>query len=416
VLRIKPFAALRPREDLVEGVASPPYDVMDRDEARQMAQGNSKSFLHVIRAEIGLDDAVSPYDDAVYRAAKQNLSELVNEGVFQREDSERLYLYRQEATIRGERVSQTGVVACCHVEDYLNDVIKKHEKTRQAKEDDRTRHTLAINANAGPVFLLHRDDETIAQLVEKGSEADPLYDFTAVDGVRHTVWRVDDAASYVEAFAKFEAAYVADGHHRSASAARAGKERRDANPSHTGDEEYNWFLCVLFPASALTILGYHRLVADLNGLEPNDVLATLAEVGELELIEDQPNPEPQRTGEVCLYVGGEWHKLTFPAEFTQLADPVARLDYQILYDHVLGPVLGIGDVRTDDRIDFVGGIRGTGELKKRVDEGRAGVGFAMHPVTVEQLIAVADAGKIMSPKSTWFEPKLRSGLLIHTLD
>jgi len=413
MLRIKPFAALRPRTDLVEKVVSLPYDVMDREEARGMARGNAHSFLHIIRSEIGLDDDVSPYDESVYRAARQNLAQFVEEGVLEREEGERVYLYRQRATINGATVSQTGVVACCHVEDYLNNVIKKHEKTRQAKEDDRTNHTLAINANPGPVFLLHRDTPEIGELIASGASGDPLYDMMADDGVQHTVWRMDDAAPFVDAFAQVPVAYVADGHHRSASAARAGAELSDKNPDHTGDEEYNWFLCVLFPASELTVLGYHRVVKDLNGLSPGDLLAKLGEVGAVEAIEES---EPASTGCFHVYVDGGWHSVTIPAGSIDASDPIASLDYQLLYDRVLAPVLGIGDVRTDDRIDFVGGIRGVGELRERVDAGRAAVAFAMHPVTIDQLVAVADAGAIMPPKSTWFEPKLRSGFFLHTLD
>ncbi|GAB4549622.1 MAG: DUF1015 family protein [Phycisphaerales bacterium] len=413
MLRIKPFAALRPRPDLVERVVSLPYDVMDRDEARQMAKGNPHSFLHVIRSEIGLDDSVNAYDPSVYAAARQNLADFVNEGVLEREDRERVYLYRQRATINGKVVSQTGVVACCHVEDYLNNVILKHEKTRQAKEDDRTNHTLAIRANPGPVFLMHKDSPAIEALVSSGSSGEPLYDLTADDGVQHTVWRVDDAAPYVEAFGKLPVAYVADGHHRSASAARAGAELAAKNPHHTGDEEYNWFLCVLFNASQLEILGYHRVVKGLNGLDAGAFLERLASVGTVTPVEQS---EPERTGVFHVYVGGSWHKVTIPADTIDTNDPVAALDYQIVYDRVLHPILGIGDIRTDDRIDFVGGIRGVGELSRRVDAGRADVAFAMAPVTIEQLMAVSDAGMIMSPKSTWFEPKLRSGFFVHTLD
>ncbi|MEM1423941.1 MAG: DUF1015 family protein [Planctomycetota bacterium] len=413
MLRIKPFAALRPRPDLVEEVVSLPYDVMDRDEARAMSNGNPHSFLHVIRSEIGLDDAVSAYDPSVYDAARANLARFVDEGVLEREGEERVYLYRQEAMINGKKVSQTGVVACCHVEDYLNNVILKHEKTRQAKEDDRTNHTLAINANPGPVFLMHEDTPGVRTLVESGSSGEPLYDMTAIDGVRHTVWRTDDASPFVETFAKIPVAYVADGHHRSASAARAGAERRASNPEHTGDEEYNWFLCVLFEASQLEILGYHRVVKGLNGLDADGLIEKLKTVGTVTPVEQS---EPDGTGRFHVYAAGSWHRVVIPADSIDTSDPVAALDYQILYDRVLAPILGIGDIRTDDRIDFVGGIRGVGELASRVDSGRADVAFAMAPVTIDQLVAVSDAGMIMSPKSTWFEPKLRSGFFVHTLD
>ena len=411
--RIKPFAALRPRADLVERVVSLPYDVMDRDEARQMAQGNPYSFLHVIRSEIGLDDGVSAYDAQVYAAARQNLNDFVNEGVLERESEERIYLYRQRATINGEKVSQTGVVACCHIEDYLEDRIKKHEKTRQAKEDDRTSHTIAINANPGPVFLMHQDSEEVSALIKEGSSGEPLYDITASDGVQHTVLRLQDASPIKAALEKIPVAYVADGHHRSASAARAGAELKAKNENHTGEEEYNWFLCVLFPASELTVLGYHRVVQDLNGLSAAEFLAKLKDVGEVEPVEES---EPAGTGIFHVYLEGSWHKVAVPADSIDHSDPVASLDYQIVYDRLLAPILGIGDIRTDNRIDFVGGIRGVGDLSRRVDDGKAALAIAMAPVAIEQLIAVSDAGRIMSPKSTWFEPKLRSGFFVHTLD
>ncbi len=416
MLRIKPFAALRPRPDNVADVASLPYDVMDRDEARAMAKGNPSSFLHIIRSEIGLDDSVSAYAPEVYAAARQNLRDFTNEGTLVREEGERIYLYRQRATLNGKKVEQTGVVACCHVEDYLNNVIKKHEKTRQVKEDDRTNHTLAINANPGPVFLMHKDDNTIAALKSQHTAGQPLFDMTADDGVQHTIWAVDAGEDFAQAFKGVPVAYVADGHHRSASAARAGAELASKNPDHTGNEEYNWFLSVLFPASELTILGYHRVVTDLNGHSPDEVKAALSQIGTLEPWTGSGDPEPASTGSFGVYLDGAWHTLTLPAGSIDTTDPVGSLDYQLLYDRVLAPVLGIGDVRTDDRIDFVGGIRGTGELRERVNAGRAAIAFAMHPVTIEQLMAVSDADAIMPPKSTWFEPKLRSGLLVHTLD
>ncbi len=416
MVRIKPFAALRPRPDLTARVASPPYDVVDREEARALAQGNPHSFLHVVRPEIDLPDEVGPYDDRVYAGAVGALARMQREGVLEREPGEHVYLYRQEVELLGARRVQTGVVCCCHIDDYNEDRIKKHEKTRQAKEDDRTRHVLETNCNAGPVFLLHRDRPEIDALARRDASGTPLYDLTAPDGVRHTVWRVDDAGPYVEAFGALPAVYVADGHHRAASAARAGAERRAANPGHTGDEEYNWFLTVLFPASQLTILPYNRVVADLAGMAPGDLLAALREGMDVAEIPAGEDPAPPTTGAFGMYLEGAWYRITVPPDSIDASDPVASLDYQILYDRVLAPLLKIGDIRTDPRVDFVGGIRGTAELERRVEQGRAAVAFAMHAVTIDQLIGVADAGQVMPPKSTWFEPKLRSGLLVHTLD
>ncbi len=415
VLRIKPFAALRPADTpsgTAEAVASVPYDVVNTQEARALAEGNPSSFLHVVRPDIDLPDDTDPYAPEVYRTAADAMQRLRSEGVLIQDAEPALYLYRQQAVINGQSLSQTGVVACCHVDDYLNDRIRKHEKTRQAKEDDRTRHVLTLNANTGPVFLLHEDRPAIAALTKSSEETEALYDFTAVDGVRHTVWRIDDPAPFVEAFGQLDVAYVADGHHRSASAARAGAERRAGNPGHNGDEEYNWFLTVLFPASALTVLPYNRIVRDLNGLAASDFLSRISEV--CEVVPDAP-AEPDAPGRCAMHIEGRWYGLTFPPP-TDPANPVATLDYERLYQHILAPILGIGDIRSDERIDFVGGIRGTAELEKHVAEGSAAVAFSMHPTTIEQLMAVSDAGLIMPPKSTWFEPKLRSGLLVHLLD
>ena len=416
MVRIKPFAALRPRADLASAVASPPYDVVDRAEAREIAGENPHSFLHVVRPEIDLPDSTDPYDDRVYAQAARAFRAMQDDGVLEREADERVYLYRQEVDLLGRRRSQTGVVCCCHIDDYNANRIKKHEKTRQAKEDDRTRHVLETNANAGPVFLLHRDQEAIGALIERDSAGAPLYELTAPDGVRHTVWRVEDAGPYVEAFGALPAVYVADGHHRAASAARAGAERRAKNPDHTGEEEYNWFLSVLFPASRLTILPYNRVVADLAGMAPGDLVAKLGETMRISEVGSGEDPAPPTTGGFSMYLDGVWRRLVVDPASIDRSDPVASLDYQILYDRVLAPLLGIGDIRTDPRVDFVGGIRGTGELERRVDSGRAAVAFAMHAVTIDQLIGVADADQVMPPKSTWFEPKLRSGLLVHTLD
>jgi len=424
MLRVNPLKALRPTTEAAERVASVPYDVVDRDEAARLAEGNPLSFLHVVRPDIDLPPDTDPYSDPVYQTAKNNLERLVADGALFRDDTPCVYVYRQTMTLqtaKGPReLSQIGVVACCHIDDYSNDVIKKHEKTRQAKEDDRTRHVLTLNANAGPVFLLHKDDDNLKRLIEANSAGEPLYDFTAPDRVRHTVWRVEEYAPFIAAYKKLDAAYVADGHHRSASAARAGAQRRNENPEHTGHEEYNWFLTALFPASELNILPYNRFVKDLNRLTPDQLINKLSAVAR---VEKDMDPEPRDTGCFGMYLAGQWYSVTLPDPSINKADPIASLDYELLYERILKPILGIGDIRTDERIDFVGGIRGTDELKRRVDQSIAddpnnigGVAFAMHPVTIQQLVAIADAGEIMPPKSTWFEPKLRSGLLVHELD
>ncbi len=404
---IKPFAALRPVPERAAALAAVPYDVVDTAEARALAAGNPDSFLHVSRPEIDLPDSVDIHDDRVYAHGVAAFRDLQARGVLLREPEERLYVYRQ---IMGGH-SQSGVVACCHIEDYAKDIIRKHEKTRKDKEDDRTRHCLELNANSGPVFLTYRDTPALDKLVAAAQLAAPLYDFTAADGVRHTVWRVEgECGPWVEAFRQVPLSYVADGHHRAAAAFRSGQQRRAANLSHTGCEEYNWFLAVLFPAAQLRILPYNRCVADLNGLAPEAFLERVRAVFGAEIAD---GAEPFGAREVRMYLGGKWYRLAWP-EFE--SDPVGRLDVSVLQDRLLAPVLGIDDPRTNTRISFVGGIRGTGELAKRVDSGRDAVAFSMYPVTVSQMMDIADAGQIMPPKSTWFEPKLRSGLLVHTLD
>ena len=421
MLRVNPFKAVRPATpELAQKIASVPYDVCNREEARHLAEGNPLSFLHVVRSEIDLPDETDPYADVVYETARKNFHRLLDEGNLSQDPTPCIYLYRQTMERLGRTFTQTGVVACCHIEDYNNNLIKKHEKTRRTKEDDRTRHVLTINANAGPVFLLHHDNPTLAQLIATHAQGEPLYDFTAVDGVRHTVWRIEEYQPFIAAYETLPAAYVADGHHRSASAARAGAERAKANPNHHGNEEYNWLLSVLFNASELNILPFNRIIKDLNNLTPDELINKIAQVAH---ITPDPDPEPRSTGCFGMYLRGaggnpegQWFSICLPEQSIDKSDPIASLDYQLLSERILEPILGIGDIRTDDRIDFVGGIRGAGELAKRVDRGEAGVAFAMHPVTINQLTAVSDAGAIMPPKSTWFEPKLRSGLLVHLLD
>jgi len=384
-----------------------PYDVVNRDEACELAQGNRYSFLHVGRADIDLSADVDPHDPRVYSTAREALDRLVAQGVLVREGAPALYLYRQIMSGR----AQTGVVGCVHIDDYEQDVIRRHEKTRPDKEDDRTRHVLTLEAHAEPVFLTYRGRPQIDVLSEAVLATDPVHDFTAPDGVRHTVWRISDPASWVEAFREVPHAYVADGHHRSASAWRAGKERRAANPNHRGHEEYNWFLAVLFPADQLTIMPYNRVVRDLGGKSPAEVLQALRLVGRVSAAD---HPRPPHPGTFCVYLADAWYRVELDEERIDRRDPIGSLDVSLLQDQVLGPILGVGDPRTEKRLDFVGGIRGTAELERRVNSGEMAIAFSLYPTTVDQLMAVSDAGAIMPPKSTWFEPKLRSGLFVHT--
>jgi uncharacterized protein (DUF1015 family) len=406
MLRLKPFAALRPRAELAAEIAAVPYDVVNTEEARALAQGKPHSLLHVSRSEIDLPPSTDPYAPEVYRRAADNFSALTKQA-FVREDAPSIYLYRQEMVLLGKQVSQLGIVGCCHVQDYERDVIKRHEKTRRDKEDDRTRHLLALRANAEPVFLMFRDRPGLRTLLERDAVGTPLYDFQAPDGVRHSVWRASSAQAYVSEFAAIDAAYVADGHHRIASAARGAAELGK------GDDEHNWFMSVLFPASQLTILPYHRVLFDLNGMTPEALLGRLREVASVTPV---AAPEPKQPGSFALYLAGRWYLVALPASSIDESSAIRSLDYTLLYDHILKPIFGIGDIRTDKRIDFVGGIRGTKELERRVDSGDGAAAFAMRATSIEHLFRVSDAGEIMPPKSTWFEPKLRSGLLIHTFD
>ncbi len=407
--RVKAFRAVRPEPANAPTVASVPYDVVNRAEAAALAEGNPDSFLHVIRPDIDLPPETNSYSGEVYEMAKRNFDRMLGTGILKQDEQPSLLLYRQ--IMNGQ--AQTGVVCCCHVEDYENNKILRHEKTRPDKEDDRTRHLLTLNAHVGPLFLTYRDDATVDALVAEACQRDPLVDFTAPDGVQHTMWQVTETDPYVESLSRLPAFYIADGHHRAASAWRAAQARREANPQHTGDEEYNWFLSVLFPAGQLNILAYNRVLRDLNGQSPEQVLQRLAEVGELRPVTDAT---PPAAGTFCIYVGGSWYSLTVPSESIDTSDPIGSLDVAILEQRVLGPIFGIQDVRTDPRIDFVGGIRGTDELRQRVDSGEWACAVSMFPTSVEQLMAVSDAGEVMPPKSTWFEPKLRSGLVVHLLD
>ena len=406
--RLIPFRALRPRPDLARQIASVPYDVVDTEEARALALGNPLSFLHVVRSEIDLPANTHPYSDEVYAQAKRAFQDLQSSGSMQRDPDEAIYLYRQ--VMDGH--AQVGVVACCPVDEYDQDKIKKHEKTRPDKENDRTRHVMSIQANAGPVFLTYRGRDAINTHVKAIVEGEPpLYDFVAVDGIRHTVWKIKDPSPFLSEFAQVPFTYVADGHHRSASASRARAEMRKANPNHSGDEPYNRFLAVLFPADQLRILPYNRVVHDLNGLTSAAFLKALSAVFDST---GSSSGRPAARGEFAVYLEQSWHGFRAKESDLNQADSVARLDAAILQNRVLSPILGIDDPRTSDRISFVGGIRGTKELENRVNRAGSGVAFSMYPLGMDQLINVADDNKILPPKSTWFEPKLRSGLIVHT--
>lgn len=408
-MRLRSFQGLVPAPQHAADVAAVPYDVVNREEAHALAHDKPLNLLHVDRAEIDLPLDVDPYAPEVYVKARENFEKLQADGVLLRETAPSLYLYRQ--SVGGH--SQTGLVGVCHTEDYEKDVIKKHEKTRQDKEDDRTRLVDTLSANTGPIFLTYRGVPAVDLLVADHMDRHPAdHDLTAPDGVRHQVWRlpVGTCADLEQLFAaQVPAAYVADGHHRAASAFRVSKLRRAANPEHNGTEDYNWFLCVLFPGDQLKILPYNRAVKDLNGRTKE---AFLAEVGSIFNVIPTTTQSPAQTGHANMYLDGAWYALEWkPAED---ATPIDQLDVSILQDRLLKPVLGIDDPRTSKRIDFIGGIRGTAELVKLVDSGEHAVAFSMYPVTVEQLMAISDAEQIMPPKSTWFEPKLRSGLFIHT--
>jgi len=409
--RIQPFRAYRPRRELAAKIASPPYDVLDSQEAREMAAGNPLSFLHVVKPEIDLPPETDPYDPRVYAQGAENLRTLITGGHLIREEAPAIYVYQQRM---GDHV-QAGVVVGASVDEYEADAIKKHEHTRPAKEDDRTRHIDALNANTGPVFLTYPAQADIDALVARVRATGPEYDFTSPDGIEHTLWVVGAGELHdglVAAFSRVPALYVADGHHRSAAGTRVRAARRDANPDHRGDEPYNFFLAVLFPHDQMKIMAYNRVVKDLGGLSSAEFMARIEAAFTLTPAD---TPEPSAPRQFGLYLDGAWHRLTAkPGSFPQ-DDPVASLDVAILQENLLRPVLGIEDPRTDERIDFVGGIRGTAELEKRCGSGWT-LAFALYPTRIEQLMAVADAGRVMPPKSTWFEPKLRSGLIVRPLE
>lgn len=411
---VKPFRGLRPKQEYAEKVASPPYDVLNSEEAKDLAGDKPYSFLHVVKPEIDLPEDISIYDKRVYEKGAENLQKLMEDEIMIKEDQPCFYIYKQ---IMGDH-EQVGLVAGASVEEYEKDLIKKHEKTRKVKEDDRTNHVNHLNANTGPVFLTYHARKAIDTLMNQIMEkSDPVYDFTSNDGIHHIFWVVSDdkdIKSIESEFAKLGCLYVADGHHRSASAARVKEMRQKKNSDHTGDEEYNYFLTVIFPHNQMYIMDYNRVVKDLNGNSKEEFLIKVEEKFEVEFQPKKVNPADKHT--FGMYLDGDWYKLTSKADTYNETDPVGKLDVSILQENLLTPILGIGDPRKDERIDFVGGIRGLKELERLVDSGKFAVAFAMHPTSIEELMAIADANLMMPPKSTWFEPKLRSGLIVHTLD
>lgn len=406
---IRPFKALRPPADRAAQVAAVPYDVVNTAEARALASGNPWSFLHVSRPEIDLPDGTPIYSDQVYGKAASNFEQLKRECPLEAEETPSLYLYR----LKMGQHEQMGIVACCSVDEYDGDIIRKHERTRRDKEDDRTRHILVLRAQTGPVFLTYRAQTKIDSLVAEALQGNPpLYDFVANDNINHTIWRVPNYDPLVNAFADVPFLYIADGHHRAASASRARAELKEQSFGILGDEEYNFFQCVLFPDNQLQILPYNRIVRDLNGMSQAEFLSRVRENFD---ISEGASPSPDKPEHWTMYLDGRWYGLALAPNASRPDGAVESLDVSVLQDRLLDPILGIKDVRTDKRIDFVGGVRGTGELEKLVNEGSAAVAFSLYATTIEDLLRVSDAGEIMPPKSTWFEPKLRDGLLSHEI-
>ena len=418
---IKPFKGWRPTEDIVLQLASRPYDVLNTEEARKECEGNPYSLLHVTKAEIDLPEGHKDSDLETYLKVVENFNSFKDYGWIRQDEEEKLYIYAQSMNPTEANAHwQYGIVACAFSEDYVNKVIKKHELTRKDKEEDRMKHVRLTNANVEPVFFAYPAVNEIDEIVNKIIANKPIYDFIAKeDGFGHRFWVIDDKAiiaRLVELFAtKVPAMYIADGHHRSAAAALVGQEKKEHNPHHTGKEEYNFFMTVIFPDNQLKVIDYNRVVKDLNGLNKEQFIAAL---GNTYVVEDMGTEiyKPAKLHEHSMYLDGHWYKMTAKAGTYDDNDPIGVLDVKILSDNVLDNILGIKDLRTDKRIDFVGGIRGLGELKRRVDSGEMAVAFAMYPVSMKQIIDIADSGNIMPPKTTWFEPKLRSGLVIHTLD
>ncbi len=409
---IKPFQCIRPNEIVAGRVAALPYDVYNRAEAKAEVKREPQSFLKIDRAETQFDDSVDMYDDRVYQKAKDLLEENIANGIFIEDTQECYFIY--ELIMNGR--SQTGLVACASIDDYLNQVIKKHEKTREDKELDRIRHVDACSAQTGPIFLAYRSNSKINTVVDEVKKSKSLYSFTAIDGITHNVWRISDLdkiSIIQKEFAYIGSIYIADGHHRAASAVKVGLKRREAHKGYDGTEEFNYFLSVLFPEDQLMILPYNRVVKDLNGLTHEKFMQKVSENFTIENLGNEAcNPESK--GCFGMYLKDKWYKLTIKEEIARRHDPLEAPDVSMLQNYLLSPILGIGDPRTDKRIDFIGGIRGLKELEKRVREDMK-VAFSMYPTGIDELFAVSDAGKLMPPKSTWFEPKLRSGIFIHRI-
>jgi uncharacterized protein (DUF1015 family) len=407
---VRPFRALRPGPARAAEVSAVPYDVVSTPEARALAKGHPLSFLHVSRPEIDLPEGTDPYSDAVYAKAVENFAKLKREAPLAADADASLYVYR----LRRDGHEQAGVAGAFCLDEYDSDVIRKHERTRRDKEDDRTRHMIALGAQTGPVFLTYRDRPEIDAVVAAATREKPLFDFTAPDGVAHAIWPIggEAAGRLAEQFRPAPLLYIADGHHRAASAARARSRLQAQNPRHTGEEPYNFFLGVAFPAGQVRILPYNRVVKDLNGRTPEEFLAALKEKFS---VEENAPATPRRKGEVSVYLAGRWYGLLIPPGGVETGGAIGSLDAALLQERVLEPLLGIRDIRTDKRIDFVGGIRGPEELERLVGSGQYTLGFSMFPVSLDDLMAVSDANEVMPPKSTWFEPKLRDGLLIHEI-
>ncbi len=411
---VKPFKGIRPPQALVEQVASRPYDVLNSEEARQEAEGNEKSLYHIIKPEIDFEPGTDEHDPRVYQKAAENFQMFQDKGWLVQDEQENYYIYAQ--TMNGK--TQYGLVVGAYVPDYMNGIIKKHELTRRDKEEDRMKHVRVNNANIEPVFFAYPDNAQLDAIVAKYTKEKPVYDFIAPgDGFGHKFWIIDQRAdidAITKEFAKIPYLYIADGHHRSAAAALVGAEKAKQNPHHKGDEEYNYFMAVAFPASQLTIIDYNRVVKDLNGLTEAEFLNALKENFDIQEVGTEIY-KPARLHNFSLYLGGKWYSLTAKPGTYNDSDPIGVLDVTISSNLILDKILGIKDLRSDKRIDFVGGIRGLGELKRRVDSGEMKVALALYPVSMKQLMDIADSGNIMPPKTTWFEPKLRSGLVIHKL-
>ncbi len=414
MVRIKGFKGIRPKKELASHIASPPYDVINSDEARILVKVEPYSFLHVVKSEVDLPQKTNLYDHKVYVKAADNLKKFRKKHMVQ-DQSNVMYIYRQILDGR----AQTGLIAVEHIDDYLEGKIKIHELTREDKEKDRINHIDIVNAHTGPVFFTYPDDRSIDLLIEDQTQVEPEYNFTSQDGVEHKLWLLNDPNIINELKTKFEQieqVYVADGHHRSKASAMVGKMRRDANPNHTGNEEYNWFMAVFFPAKQLKIIDYNRIVKDLNGLKKEELLELLNKDFNVLKTCCKDSAKPRKEHNFAMYLDGNWYKLALKTENFNLDDPVESMDSALLTRLVLSPILGIENLRKDKRIDFVGGNRGLEELEKRVDSGEMALAFAMHPISIDQLMKVADSNALMPPKTTWFEPKLRSGLFVHSLE